>query len=177
GAPKGFFLVHGRDGVFGEPLLVFEDTTGSYSTRWNSSVAARGNGEIAVVFSPAGLRNGQIVADLLMKRGFLFGPTGLAEENQLPGEFYLFPNHPNPFNPVTHLRFRIADFGFVELKIYDVLGREVKTLVNRRLAPGRYTVQWDGTDAAGQPVASGVYLYRLTAGNRMSLTRKMVLLR
>ncbi|RMH88984.1 MAG: T9SS C-terminal target domain-containing protein [Calditrichaeota bacterium] len=65
---------------------------------------------------------------------------------------------------------------WVTLKIYDIPGREVKTLINQRLRVGRYTVQWDGTDEAGRPVTSGVYLYRLQAGEQI-LTRKMVLMR
>ncbi len=95
----------------------------------------------------------------------------------------LFQNYPNPFNPVTDLRFRISDFGFVELKIFDLLSQEVKVLVNKPLTPGEYTVQWDGTDDAGRPVASGVYLYRLAVtplqkgGSKEVYTRKMVLLR
>ncbi|MFQ5584017.1 MAG: FG-GAP-like repeat-containing protein, partial [Calditrichia bacterium] len=106
----------------------------------------------------------------------------------IPEQFTLEQNYPNPFNPVTNLRFRIAEFGFVELKIYDLLGREVKTLVNEQKSPGTYTVQWDGTNDAGQSVASGVYLYRLVVGQASPTmpgqasrsfmqTRKMVLMR
>jgi flagellar hook assembly protein FlgD len=63
-----------------------------------------------------------------------------------------------------------------ELKIYDLLGREVKTLLNQELLPGRYDVQWDGTNNAGAAVSSGVYIYRLQTGN-VVLSRKMLLLR
>ncbi|RMI14695.1 MAG: T9SS C-terminal target domain-containing protein [Calditrichaeota bacterium] len=86
-------------------------------------------------------------------------------------------NYPNPFNPTTNFRFQIAEFGFVELRIYDLMGRAVRTLIQEKLPPGRYEVQWDGTDEAGNPVAGGVYLYRLKAGNRWRQTRKMVLIR
>ncbi|MFQ5583153.1 MAG: hypothetical protein ACE5GL_01805, partial [Calditrichia bacterium] len=74
---------------------------------------------------------------------------------QLPGEVFLFRNYPNPFNPATNLQFRIpqkrdrGDVGFVELKIFDLLGKEVKTLMNKPLAPGSYKVQWDGRDNTG----------------------------
>ncbi|RMH76770.1 MAG: T9SS C-terminal target domain-containing protein, partial [Calditrichaeota bacterium] len=78
--------------------------------------------------------------------------------------------------PTTNLRFRISDFGLVELKVYDGLGREIATLVNEEMAPGMYEVQWDGRDDTGKPVSSGVYLYRLKAGN-FTATRKMVLMR
>ncbi len=107
-------------------------------------------------------------------------PVGVAPGEDTPSrisDFYLAPNYPNPFNPTTRLGFHIAEFGFVELTIYDVTGRTVKTLVQEKLSPGRYEVQWDGTDDAGQRVASGVYLYRLVVDHRHVQTRKMVLLR
>ncbi|RMI09273.1 MAG: T9SS C-terminal target domain-containing protein, partial [Calditrichaeota bacterium] len=109
----------------------------------------------------------------------LFGvfPTALPPDDRtLPARPELYPNYPNPFNPATYFEFRIADFGFVELKIYNIMGQAVKTLVREKLAPGRYAVQWDGTDDAGRQVASGIYLYRLKTGN-FTATRKMVLLR
>lgn len=94
----------------------------------------------------------------------------------IPQEFALEQNYPNPFNPGTNFGFRIADRGFVELKIYDVAGRLVRTLISEDKAPGSYTVQWDGRDDRGAPVASGVYLYRLEAGAYRA-ARKMVLMR
>lgn len=93
-----------------------------------------------------------------------------------PESFQLDQNYPNPFNPTTNLRFTIADFGYTELKIFDLLGREIKTLVKENLIPGNYEKEWDGTNNAGQPVASGVYLYRLKTKGFVQ-TRKMVLLR
>ncbi|RMF54335.1 MAG: T9SS C-terminal target domain-containing protein [Calditrichaeota bacterium] len=108
--------------------------------------------------------------------------VGIEQEKiqTLPKQFSLRQNYPNPFNPVTNVEFGLPHGEWVTLKVYDLLGREVKTLVNRRLSAGYHTVQWDGTNDAGQPVASGVYLYRLTVG-QASLsnvqTRKMVLLR
>ncbi|MFQ5584064.1 MAG: FlgD immunoglobulin-like domain containing protein, partial [Calditrichia bacterium] len=114
------------------------------------------------------------------------GPiTGIAPQpHHLPQNVVLYQNYPNPFNPTTEIRFALAEGGRVELKIYDLLGREVKTLLGECRDPGRYIVQWDGTNDAGQPVASGVYLYRLkagdpTAGPGQSYTavRKMLLVR
>ncbi|GAB4363504.1 MAG: hypothetical protein Kow0042_01410 [Calditrichia bacterium] len=96
--------------------------------------------------------------------------------SEIPQSFQLDQNYPNPFNPVTHIGFRIAEFGFVKLTIYDLLGREVKKLVSESLPAGEYDVQWDGTDDAGQPVASGVYLYRLQSVSHTAV-RKMLLLR
>ncbi|TVM01758.1 MAG: hypothetical protein CV087_10435 [Candidatus Brocadia sp. WS118] len=99
-------------------------------------------------------------------------PSSLQEINS----FKLFQNYPNPFNPVTNLRFRIADFGLVELSIFDITGQRVRTLVKSKMAPGNYTYQWDGRDDAGSEVASGVYIYRLKTENQI-ISRKMALLR
>jgi hypothetical protein len=88
-----------------------------------------------------------------------------------PAGFQLMQNYPNPFNGISDVGFRIADLADVQLHVYDLLGREMATLVNERKAPGVYTVHFD---AGGLP--SGVYMYRLTAG-RFSETRKMILSR
>jgi|GEM_PF-5215278 len=77
---------------------------------------------------------------------------------EFPREFALYQNYPNPFNPTTDFEFRIANFGFVSLKVYDELGREVVTLVNQVRGPGEYTVEWNA-----EGIASGIYYYRLTA--------------
>ena len=89
----------------------------------------------------------------------------------VPDKFELSQNYPNPFNPVTNLRFGIPESGFTTLKIYDVLGNKVATLVNELLSPGNYQVQWDGSS-----FASGVYYYKLET-NSFSETRKMFLLK
>jgi hypothetical protein len=91
--------------------------------------------------------------------------------------FQLAQNYPNPFNPTTHIRFTLDEPAPVELSVYDVRGRLVNTLTRGgMLLAGTREARWDGLDAAGYPVAGGVYLYRLTVGGR-SVTRKMVLVR
>jgi hypothetical protein len=85
-------------------------------------------------------------------------------------------NVPNPFNPATTIRFAIAAPARVDLVIYDVAGRRVRTLVAGHRPPDTYKVTWDGTDDRGARVASGIYFYRLTTG-RFAQTRKMVLLK
>ena len=94
----------------------------------------------------------------------------------LPRKSILEQNYPNPFNPGTTIAFDLPLASHITLQIYDVLGREVKTLVDERKPAGRYTVQWDGTNHAGKPVTSGVYLYHLQAG-QFEQTRKMLLVR
>jgi enterochelin esterase family protein len=86
-------------------------------------------------------------------------------------DFILYQNYPNPFNPATNIGFRISDFGFVELKVYDLAGREVATLVSENLPAGSYTYRWE---TRGLP--SGVYFYCLKAGS-FEKTRRMLLIR
>lgn len=100
-------------------------------------------------------------------------PTAVADRNQRsPGTFSLSQNYPNPFNPTTTIAFSIpaGTQHAVSLRVYDVLGREVATLVNDVKAPGRYEVTWDATGHA-----SGVYYYRVQAGEFVAM-RKMILL-
>ncbi|MCL4280264.1 MAG: T9SS type A sorting domain-containing protein [Ignavibacteriaceae bacterium] len=86
-------------------------------------------------------------------------------------EFQLEQNYPNPFNPNTKIRFRISDFGFVSLKIFDVLGNEIATLINEEKPMGNYEVEFITNDKS-----SGIYFYQLTAGS-FTDTKKMILLR
>jgi flagellar hook assembly protein FlgD len=90
--------------------------------------------------------------------------------------FSLSQNVPNPFNPSTTLRFGLPEAGQVRLAVYDVTGALVRTLVDGHVDAGMREVAWDGTDAAGREVASGVYVYRLTAKQGM-VTKRMVLAR
>jgi hypothetical protein len=88
-----------------------------------------------------------------------------------PETFSLTQNFPNPFNPSTRINYQLPTINHVTLKVFDILGREVATLVNEVNRPGVYSVQWN---ASG--VASGVYFYRIEAGSFVE-TRKLVLLR
>jgi hypothetical protein len=97
--------------------------------------------------------------------------TAVTNQSQAPEGFRLLQNYPNPCNPATNLEFRISTPEFVSLKVYDILGREVSTLVHEVKMPGTYTAKFD---ASG--LASGVYLYRLEAGT-FAETRKLILLR
>ncbi|MBD3403650.1 T9SS type A sorting domain-containing protein [candidate division GN15 bacterium] len=92
----------------------------------------------------------------------------------LPVDYELVQNYPNPFNPTTTISFTLPQKAFAELTVYNVLGRKVTTLLSKDLAAGTHTVEWNGTDSHGAAVSSGVYIYRLTAGEAV-LSRKMVL--
>jgi hypothetical protein len=98
-------------------------------------------------------------------------PTAVDTPPSLPRRYRLEQNYPNPFNPSTNIGFRIADFGLVRLVVYDLLGRQVAVLVNERKPAGSYEVTFD---AAG--LSSGIYIYRLTAGQYVE-SRKMVVLK
>jgi hypothetical protein len=103
--------------------------------------------------------------------------TGIDDDNlSMPNEFNLSQNYPNPFNPRTAIQFNLAQSGFVELVVYDILGQEVKTLTTGELEAGSHQVIWDATNNSGGDVASGMYFYKLTAGNHAEIKR-MVLLR
>jgi hypothetical protein len=91
-------------------------------------------------------------------------------------------NYPNPFNPSTRIPFTVggragAHAGRVELRIYNVAGARVATLVNENRAPGTYVARWAGRDDAGNPVASGIYFARLTVNGSTPIVRKLVLLK
>jgi aminopeptidase N len=95
---------------------------------------------------------------------------------ETPLASFLGQNYPNPFNPTTTITFGLSREHLVLLQIFDVNGTLVKTLERGRLEPGTYKVEWNGTNEAGRPVSSGIYLYRLTTENTVR-SRKMVLLR
>ncbi|MBL7994178.1 fibronectin type III domain-containing protein [bacterium] len=95
---------------------------------------------------------------------------------ELPREFGIAQNYPNPFNPSTTIQFDVARSGNVKVKVYNVLGQEVATLVDGYFETGKQSVQWNGKDALGRQVASGVYMYRLEAG-KIAKTKKMMLIK
>lgn len=98
-------------------------------------------------------------------------PTSILSNINIPDEYSLSQNFPNPFNPSTKLEFGISNLGFVSLKVYDVLGNEVKTLINENKPAGRYTVTFDGSN-----LSSGIYFYKLESGSFIE-TKRMILLK
>ncbi len=99
------------------------------------------------------------------------GTNGVRILPSTPNAFALAQNYPNPFNPATNLQFTIGSTQAVSLKVYDLLGREVSTLVHEKLNPGSYTIPWNASS-----FASGVYFYRLESGSFVE-TKKMVLMK
>jgi hypothetical protein len=96
--------------------------------------------------------------------------------DQFPQRSSLSQNYPNPFNPTTTIEFTLKKSGFVNLNIYDILGKKVRSLVSQHLSSGHRSVVWDGKNNLGKDVASGIYFYQLRVGDH-SETKKLVLLK
>ena len=94
----------------------------------------------------------------------------------IPEQFVLYPNYPNPFNPVTTIRYDLSKESFVDITIYDMLGNVVYDLVNTNQSYGYKSIQWNATNNQGEPVSAGVYLYKIQAGGFVD-TKKMILLK
>ncbi|MDF1611784.1 FlgD immunoglobulin-like domain containing protein [Stygiobacter electus] len=99
-----------------------------------------------------------------------------AKVREIPSEYTLSQNYPNPFNPTTTIKFSVAQDAKVSLVVYDMLGQKVRTLVDAQQEAGYYSVRWDGTNDFGSKVSSGIYIYRLQAGNFVQ-TMKMNLMK
>lgn len=90
------------------------------------------------------------------------------EPDPLPNEFRIYQNYPNPFNPATNIRFEIPEHSNVSVKVYDILGKEITTLLEKELSPGSHTIDWEAKDSSGQLLSSGVYLIKFNATNSNS---------
>jgi hypothetical protein len=104
--------------------------------------------------------------------------TAINESNTdiLPISFELEQNYPNPFNPTTSIRFGLPTKSHVSIKVYNLLGQEITSLVNEELSAGTHTTEWDGRDKSRTEVASGIYFYKLIAGDFVD-TKKMMLIK
>jgi hypothetical protein len=101
--------------------------------------------------------------------------TGIADNSLRPLAYKLLQNYPNPVRPATEIRFELPAANEVVIKIYNLVGEEIRTLVDAPYAAGSHRVHWDGKDHAGNPVANGIYLYRLRAGHFSQVKRMAVL--
>ncbi|HXV12710.1 MAG TPA: choice-of-anchor D domain-containing protein [Candidatus Krumholzibacteria bacterium] len=149
----------------GADFVVTMDAAGLAGGEYHARLSIRSNDPVTPVVSiPVGL----VVGAPLSVAGT--GARGV------PTRFALHPNRPNPFNPVTTIAYDLPRASRVRLAIYDVRGREVRALIDANQPSGSHEVRWDGRDARGVPAASGVYFYRLSAGDFVQ-TKKMVLLK
>ncbi len=120
-------------------------------------------------------------ANTVLNSGFWYSVTSIVtgvehDEEALPKEFVFYPNYPNPFNPSTTIRFDLPKTGMVRLIVYNILGQEVRKLINGRMEAGRRQVTWDGTNNRGVRVSSGVYIYRMVYADKIK-SRKMTFLK
>ena len=139
-------------------------------------------GLVDTTFSPVGMQNYKIyfwrvkatntfgTSDWSIAYRFRTVQATGVEEEEFPSEYTLAQNYPNPFNPVTTIRFTVPRSGYVRLNVFDLLGREVASLVDSELPAGAYAVQWDGSGAA-----SGMYVYRMQAGDFVRINRMLLL--
>lgn len=118
----------------------------------------------------------EALRDLMQHYQSITGITDKDSQATLSQDIDLLGNYPNPFNPATTIKYQLAASRPVTLKIYDTLGRDIRTLVNERQNAGAYQVAWDGKDNAGRAVSSGVYFYQLSSEN-LKQTRQMFLIR
>jgi hypothetical protein len=149
----------GEEGVFGS-LQVFVD--GGFEGEY-----------FEISISTYRVNENEPVEDIVAT--FTNSALGL-DHNSIPEVFALHQNYPNPFNPVTTLRYDLPEDALVDIIIYDLMGRSIKSLVNSNQSAGYRSIQWNGTDQSGQVVSAGLYIYRITAGD-YSVARKMILLK
>ena len=151
-------------------------------------MAADGSTDITLTVDASALSTGYYNAFIYVMSndpddGSVFIPLGLTvtgmgsqDEALLPKEFALHQNYPNPFNPTTSVRYDLPDNENVTIIIYDMLGRQVKQLVDSYQEAGFKSIIWNATNDFGKPAANGVYLYKIQAGDFIQ-TKKMVLLK
>lgn len=96
------------------------------------------------------------------------------EYSRFPNDFTLYQNYPNPFNPSTTIYYEIIEAANIQLRIYDLLGRNIKTLADQKMKPGIYSVFWNASDDLGKPVPTGIYIYQLAINQKILHSKKML---
>jgi hypothetical protein len=158
-SPRGGFLLPNQHGTINVGFSTMELALGTYT------------GSVLVNTNDPNHASISIPCTLFVVR------TDIEDPGQaIPNVFSLAQNFPNPFNPTTEISFGLQADGNVSVEIYDIMGRKVKTLVNDYRPAGLYSVIWDSNNDHGDKVASGVYLYKLTSGDKVT-TKKMVMLK
>ena len=100
----------------------------------------------------------------------------VAEKGNIPTVYSIHLNYPNPFNPMTTINYQLPRKGLVNIRVYDLMGRNIRSLVNTVQDAGYRSVQWNATDDLGQPVTAGMYIYTIQTGDFRE-TKKMLLLK
>jgi hypothetical protein len=183
GFTYGFFKGNGNnDGwnaIDGYPIdmqFVFPSVTSFDWTQYYIDIAVPNDVEathMAIRLHPYARFTGNIYFDDLRVQKFVLTESEL---EGVPIEFTVSQNYPNPFNPSTTINYSIPRQSYVEVRIYDITGSEVKTLVSAEQIPGVYNVVWNGDNNYGSKVATGIYIYRVVAG-QFATVKKMILLK
>jgi len=113
--------------------------------------------------------------EIIIKDANLSVPVEIDAKFVIPQNFKLSQNYPNPFNSTTTFNFQIPKLSIVSIKVYDILGQEVKTLVDEKLEPNFYSVTWDGSDNINMEVASGIYFYCMEITNFVMVKKALFL--
>ncbi|MEO8399098.1 MAG: FlgD immunoglobulin-like domain containing protein, partial [Ignavibacteriaceae bacterium] len=156
--------------------LVFPNATSFDWTQFHVDVVVLdGTQSISVRIHPLGRFQGTVYFDDLEVKK-LTTITDVNDQKTLPVSYSLSQNYPNPFNPTTAISFALPKSSYVTLKIYDMLGREVKTLINSERNAGSNSVIWNGDNNSGVKVSSGTYIYMIKAGE-FTQAKKMILMK
>ncbi|MDA0744973.1 MAG: T9SS type A sorting domain-containing protein [bacterium] len=148
-----------------------------------NGTAVSGNGDVVTLTFKV-LREFEDNARFEIAQGVVFDPNQLSNPavtlgalsvESTPTEFALNQNFPNPFNPETTIKYQLAESAPVQLRIYNIVGQVVRTLVSEQQAAGRYQIRWNGTDDRGMAVSSGIYFYQVSAGKFQDVKRLMLL--
>ena len=162
-----FTLHFSIDPLTPDTVLYIDSAT--YFTQGNETyltlTTANGGGQITPIFN-----FGEVEVDVIT------AVEDITDERTLPESYQLSQNYPNPFNPSTQIEFSLPEAGQVKLEVFNILGRKVRQLVNQRLSAGVHRVTFDGRSESNQPLASGIYLYRLSTDSYTE-SKKMILLK
>lgn len=176
GSPGGkVFAVTERreDARWGFNELLFEGMPDGRLERYVLGFGRDLSGEVYILTSAVSIPSGQSGA---VHRIAPATDVSTEDAPELPAAIALEQNYPNPFNPWTAIDYHVSAAGHVTLAVYDVLGRQIQTLVDEQRPAGTHVARWNGTDAAGRDVPSGVYIYRIQQGDH-SVARAMTLIR
>jgi len=148
-------------------ILIYDMNGASLPAGVNTLFTIEGLTELEIISVDLSSATGQ---SAVVSLGFSGNNTNL------PGNYTLQQNYPNPFNPETRIDFSLPEAAYVELKVYNILGKTVRVLASRQMTAGNHSVEWNGRDDNGENVSSGIYFYRLET-SEITLSKKMVLLK
>ena len=158
-----------------------EAENGEYAKITTALIAGQGNTSAAheYTFNDRNVENGVIYWYQIEEVSYggtskFYDPVCVEGIEPIPTEFMLSQNYPNPFNPTTMINYRLPEKSRVSLTVFNLLGNKIATLVNGEKQAGNYSVTWDGRDMNGRRVSTGLYFYKLEAGNNIHV-RKMML--